>query len=172
MHYKSSSFKALKQFVRLIEKRIPLNVKIVAEIRLIWKDIVGDKMAQRSQVAKCEYIPKKDENGQETGEIKRRLLVHVTDGSTQTALTAYAADYLEKIPNRFKIHALRFQQSHHPFVDLEPSYIPQVPFINVSEEDREQINQQVQALSMSPEMTQSMIDYLIICKNLQHKNEQ
>ena len=169
MHYKASPFSSIKQFFRLIEKRIPLNVKIVAELRLMWKEIVGETMAQRSQVAKCEYIPKKDENGQQTGEFKRRLLVHVVDTTTQTALTAYAAEYLEKIPNRFKIHSLRFQRSHHPFMDLEPSHVPQTPFIDVSEEERKQIIQQVQSLAMSPDLTQSMIDYLIVRKNLQNK---
>jgi len=169
LHYKSAHFSSLKQFVRLIEKRIPLNVKIVAELRLMWKEIVGETMAQRSQVAKCELIPKKDKNGQQTGEFSKRLLVHVINGETQTALTAYAAEYLEKIPKRFKIHSIRFQQSHHPFMDLEPSHTPQFPFIDISEEERKQIIQQVQSLSMSPDLTQSMIDYLIVRKNLQNK---
>ncbi len=169
MHYKASPFSSIKQFVRLIEKRIPLNVKIVAELRLMWKDIIGEHNFKKSQVAKCEYIPKKDKDGKNTGEFSKRLVVHVNDTTSPSALTAYAAEYLEKIPKRFRIHSIRFQYSHLPFMDLEPSHIPQTPFIDVSEEERKQIIQQVQSLAMSPDITQSMIDYLIVRKHLQNK---
>jgi hypothetical protein len=118
MSYKPP-FNHIKTFIRMVESRIPLNVKIVAEVRGIWLEVVGESMAKRSKVAKCEYLPKKDENGNDTGVFNRRLVVLVSDNATQSAMATYASEYLERLPKRLKIHSLLPSRSEHfPFTVL------------------------------------------------------
>ncbi len=149
-----------------IIQRIPPNVKMVAEIRLMWADIVGEAIALRSQPVKFEFIPKKDEHGNPTGEYHKRLVVHVSDVSHKTAMTTMSVDYLEKIPNRYRVHSIRYMSGD---VDiLEPSFVAKTPVIEIPLEDKAHIIQKVQIL---PEALQGiMAEYLIICKYQQNKN--
>ncbi len=139
---------------------------MVAEIRLMWADIVGEAIALRSQPVKFEFIPKKDENNIPTGEYHKRLVVHVSDVSHKTAMTTMSVEYLEKIPNRYRVHSIRYMSGD---VDiLEPSFVAKTPVIEIPLEDKARIIQKVQIL---PEALQGiMAEYLIICKYQQNKN--
>ncbi len=161
---------ALKQFIHIIKQRIPQHIRLVAEIRLMWSDIVGEAMAKRSQPVKCEFLPKKNENGQITGEYHRRLLVFVKDDITQTAMTSYAFQYLEKIPKKYYIHSLRFQRTHQDLMSIDPSYTPKQPIYNISVEDKERIVKKVSSLTLPQDLERTMIDYFIVCKHQQNKS--
>lgn len=168
MNYQSP-FNSLKKFVHMVEYRIPLNVKIVAEIRMIWKDVVGESMAKRSKVVKCEYVPKKDTNGNATGEFHRRLLVYTIDGATQNAMITYTSEYLERVPKRLKIHSFRFQQTKYPLEFIEAPYIPQKPILNVTQEEKEILKKKLEKFAMSEDLSKTMISYLYVWKNQQNK---
>ncbi|MGL5955148.1 MAG: hypothetical protein ACRC0X_00870 [Brevinema sp.] len=163
---------SLKNFVHLIKQRIPLNIKIVAEIRLIWCDIVGERLARYSQPVKCEYIPKKDEHGNGTGEFHRRLLVYVKNDVTKTAMTAYTALYLEKIPKKYRIHSLRFQYTGVPLNPIESAISPQHPIYFISEEEKQNIVRRVKELTFSPDLEKTMINYLVVCWHQKHRDHQ
>ncbi|MGL4677147.1 MAG: hypothetical protein ACRCWI_05725 [Brevinema sp.] len=153
----------LKNFVHHIKQKIPLNIKIVAEIRLMWADIVGEKFSGYSQPFKCEYVSKKDEKGSNTGEFHRRLLVYVKNDITKTAMTAYTALYLEKIPKKHRIHSLRFQYTGVPLISIETLSRPQAPIYWISEEEKQNLVHKVRELTLSPDLEKTMIDYLIVC---------
>lgn len=168
MEYRSA-FHPLKKFLRIVEQKIPLNVKIVAEVRLIWKDIVGEKMASRSQVVKCEYLPQKNSEGKSTGEFHRRLLVQVKDSPTQVAMISYVGEYLERLPKRLRIHSFRFQHTHQEFNVLVKPLPPQTPKIYLDKKEKQKIIDKVQSLHLAPDMEDTMINYLIVWKDLQVK---
>lgn len=167
--YKSQA-NSLKSYMNVIKHRIPPHIKLIAEIRMVWSDIVGEAMASRSQPVKCEYVPKKNEQGLATGEFSRRLIVNVKDDVTKTAMTAYSSNYLESIPNKYRIHSLKFQQMAKPFVSLESSYNSQKPTYNVSPQEKERIFNKVQNLAIPKDLEQTMIDYLIVWQHQQNKN--
>lgn len=162
---------SLKAYINVIKHRIPPHIKIIAELRMIWSEVVGDAMSKRSQPSKCEYIPKKNAQGQVTGEFSRRLIVNVKDDVTKTAMTAYASTYIENIPNRFKVHSLKFQQMPKPFVSIESEYNSQKPVYNVSEEERKKIVNKVNDLSIPKELEQTIIEYLVVWKHQQNKHQ-
>lgn len=169
MDKKNYSLQSVKTFIKSVESRIPLHLKIVAEVRLMWTDIVGDYMSRRSEVFKCEYIPQKDENGQEIGEFHRRLIVKTENPEVKTAMTSYVSEYLERFPKGLRIHSMKFIQSKTPiqiFVKTPPfEKKPQ----NLSSEEEVEINRKVSSLNMSNEDEQVFKKFLKVWKLQQNE---
>lgn len=160
---------SLKAFISVIKHRIPPNIKMIAELRMEWKDIVGDAMSANSQPVKCEFVPKKGANGQPTGEYSRRLVVNVKDDTIKTAMTSYASMYIDQIPNKYKIHSIRFQHMSKEFVPTESLYKAKLPVINIPEDEKHRIYKKVQELTLPKDLEKTMIDYLMVCKNQEYK---
>lgn len=162
MNFYKSHFHSLKTFTHIIHSRIPLKVKIVAELRLIWEDIVGEKMALRSQPGICEYIPKKNN----PHKFYRRLIIWVSDTSTKIAMTEYTAEYLDKIPRQYKIHSLRIQLLiKKEMIFLEKKKVPQAPILHITKEEKQLIRQKVENTNISHELKEQVFHFLCLCKS-------
>ncbi len=149
---------SLKKFVKTIENRIPPNIKIVAEIRLMWEDVVGGRMAKNSRPAKCEYLP-------DTGSgVRRRLVVNVKDDVVKTAMTTLASEFLDRIPPKYKIKSIRFQRMHKGFAEAEAKPIPKSPDINLDDKSIARIKDNVENTDINPELKKTLVDFLVQCK--------
>lgn len=165
------NYHSLKQFVKIIESRIPAHVKVVAQIRLMWPDIVGEKMALRSQPAKCEYIPKKNELGQNTGQFYRRLVIFVSDSPTKMVITEMAAEFLENIPKKFHIHSLNVKLLTQKKLDIIPPKQKIVkPELLITENEKNNIKIRLNKINLNKDVYDALFDFLCICKS-QHNKE-
>ncbi|MGL4561842.1 MAG: DciA family protein [Brevinema sp.] len=163
-------YTSLKSFVKAIEQRIPKHVRQVAELRLMWVDVVGESMAKRSQVAKCVYVPKMQDN-QPTGQYYKRLLIWVDDSATKMAMTELTAEFLERIPQRYHIHSLDIRlMSSKKILELPTKTIKrEKPQLLVSESEKEHIKKRLIKMNISDDLYEALFEFLCICKNQQHK---
>jgi len=170
-NYKSPYSYSLKPYTKLIESHIPLKTKIIAELRLIWQDIVGEKMSLRSQAGKCEYIPKKNNLGNPTGEFYRRIIIWVNDANTINAMTAFSAEYLERIPKKYKIHSLRIQLLKNTTISiLDKRPLPQKASLHLSINEKNIIKNKLENVSLSFDLKKQLFHYLCLCKSLNNQN--
>ncbi|MGL4388712.1 MAG: hypothetical protein ACRCTJ_04910 [Brevinema sp.] len=161
----------LKNFTKIITERIPRNIKEIAELRLMWADIVGEKTAKRSQIGKCELVPIKDEDGSSTGKFYKKLRVLVFDSAMKMAMTELSSEFLENIPPRYQIHSLdiRLMTYKDHLLKLPQKTILEKPVLLVSDQEKEQIKNKIKNLNISDEVSESIFDFLCICKSRQNK---
>ncbi|MGL4394102.1 MAG: hypothetical protein ACRCS8_02635 [Brevinema sp.] len=161
----------LKNFVRVIEARIPKHIKEVAELRLMWAEIVGENMSKRSQVEKCDFVPIKDENGKPTSKTYKRLRVLVPDSSTKLAMTELSAEFLERIPPKYHIHSLEIRMVSFKDIklDLPEKKELKKPELIISDEQKAEIKSRVNKLKLSPEIDEAVFDFLCLCQSQKNK---
>ncbi|MGL4366805.1 MAG: hypothetical protein ACRCTQ_00765 [Brevinemataceae bacterium] len=170
MNFKSSS-KSLKYFVKIFETRMPNKLKIVAELRLMWKDIVGATLASRSCVDRCEFVSYKDESGNPTGAYYRRLII-LADETAKIALTDYSDKYLEKIPKKYQIHSLRIQQATYQKLKIwEHSPKKELPKNNISDSEKHQIDQKVDKVLSGSDLKKTLQEFLYLCRGCRNQKD-
>lgn len=141
---------SLYSLLQTIQAKIPKHIRIAAELRRLWQDIVGATIAQKSQVAEYKY---------------GNLLIWVDSPEWQTELTLLKGSILEKIPARFNVRDIRFvllKNKHLPPKTKKKSEL--FSFTPVSDEERQAIQAQIAEKHLDAELSQSLYRFLCLCR--------
>lgn len=141
---------SLRGLLQVAQSKIPAQIRIAAELRRLWQDIVGSTIAQKSQVAEYKY-----------GD----LLIWVDSPEWQTELTMLKGSILEKIPARFKVRDMRFVLLKNKNLTPKAKKKSQLPsFTPVSDEERQAIQAQIAQKKLDTELSQTLYRFLCLCR--------
>lgn len=141
---------SLRGLLQAAQSKIPAQIRMAAELRQLWQDIVGPTIAQKSQVAEYKY-----------GD----LLIWVDSPEWQTELTMLKGSILEKIPARFKVRDMRFVLLKNKNLAPKAKKKSQLSsFAPISDEERRAVQAQIAEKKLDTELSQTLYRFLCLCR--------